>query len=123
MLAVRGVAMPRFFLTTCLPGDVMAAMPPAWRGCLPALPWAVLLAGCRDPRFDVTETLPAHPGVSSTLVLLKEGEERRALRNQRKGHEQGRAAVVVQQVIRNDSDDDLGVYRHPQFEAELIVVK
>jgi hypothetical protein len=82
----------------------------------------VVLIGCHDPYFDAGENLPAYAGVSSQLARLAEGEERtNALRNM--GIENQRGAVVVQQIIHNESDDDLRIFRLPPFEAEMILVE
>lgn len=116
--------MSRLSFTIRLRGDIMPANHSARHECLLlGLLCVVMLAGCPDPYFDVTETLPAYPGVSSKLIVLEEGEERTsALRNWGMENETDRA-VVVQQIVRNDSDEDLRVFRLPPFEAELILVK
>ena len=109
MLGVRAIVMP---------GIIQIR-----KRCIPCLFCVVTLFGCRDPYFDPTEDLPAYPGVSSKLQVLGKGDERMlALQDWGVTNDSDRA-VVIQQVIHNDSDDRLGVFKNPPFQAELILVK
>lgn len=109
MLRIQAIVMPRIILIRM--------------GYIPWLLCVVTLVGCRDSYFDPTEDLPAYPGVSSDLQILGKGDERMlALQDWGVTNDSDRA-VVIQQVIHNDSNDRLGVFKNPPFQAELILVK
>jgi hypothetical protein len=82
-----------------------------------------LLAGCSKAYFDVGQTLPARKGVSSQLSVTPEGDERASILQNHGVDDRTVRAVVVQQIICNETEHDLQVYRFPPFEAELISVK
>ena len=82
----------------------------------------VTLAGCRDQVFDPTEKLPAYPGVSSQLRILEGQEQRDVLKLRLEKFDEDQA-VVVQQLIQNDTDERLALFQSPRFQAEHIVVR